>query len=142
MEERTTHLQVDLLEVGNRAHGAVLRLSGEVDMTTASRLEAAFQELADRRLTEVIVDASTVTFMDSTGLHALVKGKQLIHEVGSNLALVASPQVRRVLELVFREPLFAVRVDTMEQARDALGWTSAQAILPSPAIWSTPLQSL
>jgi anti-sigma B factor antagonist len=123
VEEQNTHLEVDILDVDDRESGAVLRLSGEVDMTTASKLETAFQELADRRLTEVIVDASTVTFMDSTGLHALVKGKQLIHEAGSNLALVASPQVRRVLELVFPDPLFAARVDTMEQARNALGWS-------------------
>jgi anti-sigma B factor antagonist len=123
VEEQNTHLEVDILDVDDRESGAVLRLSGEVDMTTASKLETAFQELADRRLTEVIVDASTVTFMDSTGLHALVKGKQLIHEAGSNLALVASHQVRRVLELVFPDPLFAARVDTMEQARNALGWS-------------------
>jgi anti-sigma B factor antagonist len=123
VEELNRYLEVDILDVDDRENGAVLRLSGEVDMGTASRLEAAFQELADRRLTEVIVDASMVTFMDSTGLHALVKGKQLIHETGSSLALVASPQVRRVLELVFPDPLVAARVDTMEQAREVLGWS-------------------
>lgn len=123
MEEQTTQLQVDILDVDDSDHGAVLRLSGEVDMATAPRLGAAFQELADRRLTEVIIDASMVSFMDSTGLHALVKGKRQIHEVGSTLALVTSPQVRRVLELAFPEHLFAARVDTMEQAREALGWS-------------------
>lgn len=123
MEEQTTQLQVDIFEVDDRDDGAVLRLSGEIDLATASRLEAAFQELADRGLTEVIIDASMVSFMDSTGLHALVKGKRQIHEVGSSLALVVSPQVRRVLELVFPEHLFATRVDTMEQAREALGWS-------------------
>lgn len=121
--EQPEHLQADILEVDDRPHGAVLRLSGEIDMATVPRLAEAFQELADRRLTEVIVDASRVTFMDSTGLHALVEGKRVIHEVGSSLALVVSPQIRRVLELVFPEQLFAARVDTMEQARDALGWT-------------------
>lgn len=117
------HLQIEILEVDDHQGGAVLRLTGEIDMATASRMQEAFQELADRRLTEVIVDASMVTFMDSTGLHALIEGKRQIHEVGSNLALVVSPQVRRVLELVFPEHLFAIRVDTMEQAREALGWS-------------------
>ena len=99
-----------------------MRLSGEVDIATVQGLVAAFVELADRRLTQVIVDASLVTFMDSTGLHALTQGKKRIHEVGSQIALVVSPQVRRILELMFPEHLFAVRVDTMEQAREALGW--------------------
>lgn len=95
----------------------------QLDMATASRLKEAFQELADRGLTEVIVDALMVSFLDSTGLHALVAGKRVIHEAGSNLALVVSPQVRHVLELVFPEHLFAARVDSMEQVREALGWS-------------------
>lgn len=75
-------------------------------------------------MTEVIVDASSVTFMDSTGLHALVTGKGRMHGSGTTIALIASPQVRRVLELIFPDPLFAARVDTMEHARESLGWTS------------------
>lgn len=123
MQVETPPLQVDIIEVDGRDRGAVLGLSGEVDMATAPRLEAAFQELADRRLTELIVDASMVTFMDSTGLHALVKGKRQVHEVGSSIAVVVSPPVRRLFELAFPESLFPVRVDTIEQAREALGWS-------------------
>ncbi len=66
-----------------------------------------------------------VTFMDSTGLHALVSGKDRIHGSGTTIALIASPQVRRVLELIFPEPLFAARVDTMDQARESLGWLAS-----------------
>jgi len=122
LKDHPTQLQIEIVDVEEHEHGAVLRLTGEVDIATVQSLVAAFIELADRKLTEVIVDASLVTFMDSTGLHALVEGKRQIHEVGSRIALVASPQVRRILELVFPEPLFAARVDTMEHAREALGW--------------------
>lgn len=59
---------------------------------------------------------------NSSGLNVLVQGKKRIHEVGSRIALIVSPQVRRILELMFPEHLFAARVDTMEQAREALGW--------------------
>jgi len=122
LRDHTTQLQVEIVDVEGHERGAVLRLTGEVDIATVQRLVAAFIELADRKLTEVIVDASLVSFMDSTGLHALVEGKRQIHDVGSRIALVASPQVRRILELVFPEPLFAARVDSMEHAREALGW--------------------
>ena len=122
LQELQHQLQVEIVEVDEHDRGAVLRLSGEVDMATAQGLVAAFVELANRRFTDVIVDASLVTFMDSTGLHALTQGKKRIHEVGSQIALIVSPQVRRLLELAFPEHLFAVRVDTMEQAREALGW--------------------
>lgn len=121
-EDQNTQLLVEIVEWEGHEHRAVLRLSGEVDLATAPDLLAAFYELADRRLSDVIVDASLVTFMDSTGLHALTQGKARIHDEGSRIALITSPQVRRVLELIYPEPLFAARVDTMEQARKALGW--------------------
>lgn len=118
----TTQLQIDIVEVPEHNGGAILKLVGEVDLATAGKLTEAFAELANRHLTEVIVDATEVGFMDSTGLHALIQGKGQIHEVGTAIALIASPQVRRVLELMFPEPLFASRVDTMEEAEGSLGW--------------------
>jgi anti-anti-sigma factor len=80
-----------------------------------------FQVIADRGLRSVIIDATDVTFMDSTGLHALVDGKRIIHETGTTIYLVPSSQVRRVLELAFPEPLFAARLDSVEEALAALG---------------------
>lgn len=115
-------LHVDIVDIEDHEYGALLRLSGEVDIATAPRLVTAFNELADRQLTEVIVDASLVTFMDGAGLRALTQGEALIHEAGARIALITSRQVGRLLEFIFPEPLFAARVDTMEQAREALGW--------------------
>lgn len=69
--------------------GAILRLVGEIDMATVPRL------------------VDEVTFMDSTGLHAFIASKRLIHNHGWTLELVVSRQMRRVLETVFPEPLFA-----------------------------------
>ena len=130
LQERTAQVTalppqflVEIFEVEVPKGGAVVQLSGELDLATGPRLDAAFREVADRRLTEVIVDASRVTFMDSVGVHALVQGKTRIHEVCSRIVLVPSPRVRRVLELVSPEPLFAARVDSMEKARETLGWT-------------------
>ena len=76
--------------------------------------------MAQEPYSAVIIDASGVTFMDSTGLHALVEGKKLIHENGTRIVLVPSRQVRRVLELVFPDPLFATRVETIEEALAAI----------------------
>lgn len=95
---------------------AVLVLSGEIDMATAPKMVSQFQELAETGLTEVIIDAREVSFVDSSGLHGLIEGKRIIHEKGSKIVLVPSRQVQRVLELVFPEPLFAARVDSMDEA--------------------------
>jgi anti-sigma B factor antagonist len=95
---------------------AILVLSGEIDLATAPKMVSRFQELADKGLTNVIIDAREVRFIDSTGLHGLIEGKRIIHEKGSQIVLVPSPQVRRLLELVFPGKLFATRVDTIDEA--------------------------
>lgn len=112
-------LTTELHGVGGSA--AILRLKGEVDISSAPKLAEQFQLAAENGCSELLIDATAVTFMDSSGLHALVEGKRLIHQNGSKIALVPSDQVRRVMELVFPEPLFAARVGTINEAFDVLG---------------------
>lgn len=101
--------------------GAILRLVGEIDLSSVHVLDEQFALAASSGSTQLVIDATNVTFMDSTGLHALIAGKRLIHEKGSQIALVPSRQVRRVMELVFPEPLFAARLDTVDEALGFLG---------------------
>jgi anti-sigma B factor antagonist len=103
-----------------RDDAAILRFAGEVDLSTVSIITEQFRVIADEGLRSVVIDATDVSFMDSTGLHALIEGKRLIHETGTTIYLVPSSQVRRVLELAFPEPLFAARVDSVEEALTAL----------------------
>jgi hypothetical protein len=56
---------------------AILTVSGEIDLATASEMVSQFQELADRDLTDVIVDAREVSSMDFNGLHGLLEGKRI-----------------------------------------------------------------
>lgn len=101
--------------------GAILRLAGEIDISSVHVLNEQFEVAAKARCKELVIDATDVAFMDSTGLHALIDGKRLIHQNGSRIALVPSRQVRRVMELVFPDPLFAARVDTVAEALEYLG---------------------
>ena len=113
----------DLLTVETeelRDGAVVMRLSGEVDISSANLMSQQFEALAGRGNTAVILDATKVTFMDSTGLHALVEGKRILHEAGTRVFLVPSNQVRRVLELVFPDPLFAARLNSVDEAIAAL----------------------
>lgn len=110
-------LTVETEELRNGA--VVMRLSGEIDISSANLMTEQFESLAGRGKT-VILDATRVTFMDSTGLHALVEGKRALHEAGTRIFLVPSNQVRRVLELVFPDPLFAARLNSVEEAIAAM----------------------
>lgn len=99
----------------------VLTLVGEVDLESAPVLAEHLGVLVDQKPATVIIDASEVTFMDSTGIHTLVEGKRALHEIGTSLVLVSSRIVRRVLELVFPSPLFATRVDSLAEAMSLVG---------------------
>ncbi|HWB89524.1 MAG TPA: STAS domain-containing protein [Acidimicrobiia bacterium] len=105
------------MEVEETENGiTILTLVGEIDLESGPALADEFRKLAGRKPKRVIVDASGVTFMDSTGIHTLVEGKRALHDAGTSLVLVSSRIVRRVLELVFPTPMFAIRVDTLEEA--------------------------
>lgn len=95
-------------------NAAILSLAGEIDLNTADTVAHCFQLLADEEFTGVLIDATEVTFMDSSGLHALVEGKRLMHDLDCRIVLVPSRPVRKLLEIVFPERLFAARVDSIE----------------------------
>lgn len=109
-----------------RRDAVMVRLKGEVDISSAHLLTSQFSTLAASTPSSVILDATEVTFMDSTGLQALVEGKRALHDNGSRIFLVPSRQVRRVLELVFPDPLFAFRLDSVDEALGMLDEESAK----------------
>lgn len=99
----------------------ILRIGGEVDMATAESLTEQIRSLLAQGTSHVILDTTGITFMDSTGMHALVAGKRALHEEGAAIYLVPSDAVRRLFELVFPEPLFATWFDTVDEAIASIG---------------------
>lgn len=82
-------------------NGRVLGVSGEVDVATADRLkEAVTQALAESSADRVVLDLSEVSFMDSSGLAALVHAHKAAEEQRTSL-VVSSPTSRlsRILDL-------------------------------------------
>ena len=77
--------------------GHLVSVSGEVDMATAPRLAEAVAQFTNGSVT---VDLSGVTFLDSSGLNALVAaGKYIEHRNGRLLVRDASPIVQRLFEI-------------------------------------------
>jgi anti-anti-sigma factor len=88
----------------------VLVLEGELDTMEAATLNAALDACTDGL--PVIVDLSALTFIDSSGLHALLRGRV----VGRPSALVRVPgsNVGRVLDIVDVEKSLPVYDDVAE----------------------------
>lgn len=78
-----------------------LTLSGELDPATAPLLQERLTDLAaDPAVSSVVVDLSQITFLDSSGIRALVTGNDALVAGAAELILRdPTPNVRRVLEV-------------------------------------------
>jgi anti-sigma B factor antagonist len=77
---------------------ATVVVSGELDLATAPRLSAAVAEHGDAKL--LVLDMTATTFIDSTGVRALLHADRRSLGSGSRLVVVAGDgAVRKVLEL-------------------------------------------
>jgi anti-sigma B factor antagonist len=77
---------------------ATVVVSGELDLATAPRLSAAVAEHGGAKV--LVLDMTATTFIDSTGVRALLQADRRAARSGSRLVVVAGDgAVRRVLEL-------------------------------------------
>ena len=74
------------------------RLEGELDMATADDLSQLLK-VAVLECRPLVLDFSGVSFMDSSGLRALLEAAGQTEEGGSVIVLNPSLQVRRVLDI-------------------------------------------
>jgi anti-sigma B factor antagonist len=90
----------------------VLGVTGALDIEVAARLREAGQEAVAGSGHTVVLDLSQVTFMDSTGLGALIAIRNASGAAKDTLVLAnPSEQVQRVLELTKLDTVFTVRYD-------------------------------
>jgi anti-sigma B factor antagonist len=87
-------LEVVVESLGERR---VIRVRGEVDMSSVEALRKPIAAAREQRAT-TLVDLSGVGFMDSSGLHLMLDAALDAETDGWSLSFVPSPQVRRLLE--------------------------------------------
>jgi anti-sigma B factor antagonist len=79
---------------------ATIALSGELDMATAPILSEDLAPFEGNGASTIVLDLRDLTFIDSTGLHALVEARSRAVSFGDRLLLSgASPAARRLMEL-------------------------------------------
>ena len=71
-------------------------VSGELDIAAAPELRHAYSVPAGSGQQAVVLDLAGVTFIDSSGIHALVGAYEIYSE---RLRIVASPEVARMIDL-------------------------------------------
>ena len=76
---------------------SVVDVAGEVDVFSAPELAEQLSQLFDAGRQTVVVDLTSVTFLDSTGLGTLVAARNRAEEAGGQLPIIGSAE--RVLKL-------------------------------------------
>ena len=92
-----TILEVDTREQENAVH---LALIGELDLSTVEKVEEELRRVEDGGAKTVVLDLSSLSFLDSTGLRTIVTADQRARKSGRRLAIVKGPDtVHRVFTI-------------------------------------------
>ncbi|GAA4483149.1 STAS domain-containing protein [Rhodococcus olei] len=88
-----------VVRIDRVASAVVLRVSGEIDIVTAPRVQGAAEHaMADRPAT-LVMDLSGVSFLASAGLAMLVACQHMSDEQTRFLVIADSPATARPIEL-------------------------------------------
>lgn len=85
----------------------VVSVSGEIDLLSAPQLTVALDPILKTTDRPIVIDLTEITFMDSTGIHALVDAS---NQARRHFAVICGPgTVRRTIDLLgLTEPLCVV----------------------------------
>jgi len=90
---------------------AVVRAAGDLDLASVPRLDAVLEEAfgVGADVARVVVDASAIEFIDSSGLTALVKAHRRAGEAGLRMVVRdPSERVRRTFALTRLDGVFEI----------------------------------
>ncbi len=97
--------------VTEEAGKLVVKLSGDVDLEHAPRVRALLLDCVGRDK-DVVVDFTSVDYLDSSGVANLVEALQTANRQGTGFQLVSvTGQAMRVLQLARLEKVFAIHDD-------------------------------
>jgi anti-sigma B factor antagonist len=88
-------------EIQDHVHGSrhTLILTGELDIAYASQVEAMITHLCASDVPGIALDLTGLTFIDSTGIRAIVTAQKLCQERGHEFAIVpGNAAVQRAFE--------------------------------------------
>jgi anti-anti-sigma factor len=110
MSSAVEDFAVEFIDDGD---GVTVRVMGDVDMDTASKLAGQLHRAIDGFSGDVTVDMAGVTFLDSMGLHVLLRARTALDAVGRELVLAGPGRAAtRIFELAGLQGKFRMTSDS------------------------------
>jgi anti-sigma B factor antagonist len=94
---------------------SVVSIEGELDLSTAPRLKWMLVDSLESGHSQLVIDLSLATFMDSTALGVLVAVKRKLGDGERLVVVCARPDVLKIFEYAGMDGAFAI-FPTLEQA--------------------------
>src|ERR1700704_1980852 len=83
------------LELDDRqadGHARIMRPEGRLDMASAPALRHQMRQLMDSGVAKLVLDMTEVSFVDSSGLGAIISGLKLARQAGGDLRIACPNQ--------------------------------------------------
>lgn len=77
--------------------GMVVKLAGRLDLLSASEVKQQLARIIAEGQRRIVVDLDGVTFVDSSGLGALISGLKAARQAGGDLRIARPPEQARVI---------------------------------------------
>jgi anti-sigma B factor antagonist len=95
--------------------GAVVRLTGEIDLHQSPDFHQALVSECDLKPARLVIEMSGVDYIDSSGVGSLVEIYRRVKKSGGKLILVApGPRVASVLEITKLDKFFTIAASEEE----------------------------
>ncbi len=95
-------------------------LSGQIDATTSPEIKVALHQLIEQGFLKIIIDLYQISFIDSSGLAALVSGLRLVREKEGKIVLCGvQAQAQTLFRLTMLDRIFDI-LPTSAEAKQSL----------------------
>ncbi len=102
-------IQFDVFDESLDARTHLIRVRGEIHVSTAPQLSERLNEAIADGKTAVVLDLSEVEFIDSTGLSVLLNGlRGIIRRQGAMALVCANPTVLRLFQITRLDRTFDI----------------------------------
>jgi anti-sigma B factor antagonist len=106
----------------------IVDLEGEIDIYSATEFKELLLASIDGGARRIVIDATKVSFIDSSGLSVLVTGVRRLGPLGGSLAVACDEKIGHILEITALDKAMVVRpsLDGALRAVRPPGWPSPE----------------
>jgi len=88
------------VEIDNKNSLPIVRVKGEIDVYTCSKLNASLQEVIQAGAKSIVLNLENIQYIDSTGLGTIAHAAREVQQSeGKILVVCPKPQVRKIFEI-------------------------------------------